>query len=53
MTIDELVRAVKPDYVSVDNPKVSGVPTLGTAIVSKVTIDYDPTDGLMMYVRIA
>ena len=53
MTINELVKAVRPDYVSVDNPKVKGVPTSGTAEVASVKIDFDKVDGLMMYVTIA
>lgn len=53
MTIDELVQAIKPDYVSIDNPAVRGEGTPGTAVVSSVKIEYDKVDGVMMYIRIA
>ena len=57
MTIDEIVARVKPDYVAVDNPKgniIKGnqILTPGSAEVSSVKIDFDPADGICMYVRI-
>ncbi len=52
MTIDELVQLVKPDYVSVNNPKEKGVPTAGNTEVLKAEIDFDEVDGAMMYITI-
>lgn len=52
MTIDELVKKIKPDYVSVNNPKVQGEPTKGNAKVSSAHIDFDKADGIMLYVTI-
>lgn len=49
MTINELVKRVRPNYVSVDNAKGT---TPGTAEVASVHIDFDKADGIMMYVTI-
>lgn len=52
MTIDQIVKVVKPDYVAINNPREKGVPTLGTTEVEKVEIDFDKADGVCMYVTI-
>ena len=58
MTIDELVEKVRPNYVSVDNPKgniIKGnrILTPGSAEVFKAEIYFDPADGICMYITLA
>ena len=50
-TVDEVVRMVKPDYVSIDNPVHKGKATHGDAYVSSFKVEYD-SDGVHMYVQI-
>lgn len=50
-TIDELVDLFHPNFVGVNNPKVSGVPTRGDAKVVSFQVDED-TEGLFLYVNI-
>lgn len=52
MTINEIVAKVKPDYISVNNPKTKGTPTDGATEVVKAEIEFDPADGVHMYITI-
>lgn len=52
MSIDDVVRQIKPDYVAIVNPKCHGVPTLGTAEVSEYKVEFDDGDGIIMWVTI-
>ena len=51
MTIDDVVRIIHPDYVSVDNPRIKGIHTPGNTIVVSYKVDLD-IDGIHLYVRI-
>ena len=51
MTIDDVVKIIRPDFVSVDNPRIKGIPTPGDTLVISYKVDLD-TDGIHLYVRI-
>lgn len=52
MTINELVAKFRPNYVAVNNPKIQGIPTLGTTLVDTYEVEYDESDGVMLWVNI-
>lgn len=51
MTIDDVVRIIHPDFVSVDNPRIKGIPTPGTTEVEDYHVDYD-VDGVHLFITI-
>lgn len=52
MTIDEIVKRIRPTHVAVVNPKIKGVPTPGNTKVESFHLDFEDTD-ILMWVTIA